>query len=154
IGPRTYIETVLQGTKIQLEELRVTLQHTFASSHHAKERYIWKDGQITVFSGTDLNLRHRVSLESILGSEEKGLTFATIVSTDFASGISWGFANSYRPCNKLSLFTRFTRDENSVKRIILQAVQQINEKDMLSPICAATLGNQLQAGISWTRRFN
>ncbi|GLJ49385.1 hypothetical protein SUGI_1044950 [Cryptomeria japonica] len=154
IGPRTCIETLLQGTKIQLEELRLTLLHTFAASQHAKESKFWKHGQITIFAGTDLNLQHRVSMESILGSEEKGLTFTSIVSSDFGSGVSWGFANSYRPFKKSTFFTRFTCDETSGKRIILQAVQKINDKNMLSPICAVTLGNQLQAGISWTRQFN
>lgn len=154
IGPNTCVETALQGTKVQLQEFRSMLLYRFGNLHQDKERKIWNDGQITLCALTDFHLQHRLTLESILGSEGKGRTFAAVVSTDFESGISWGLANSYRPYNKLTLFSRFNSDDYSGKRLILQAVQILNDRNTLSPLCAVAFGRQPQAGISWTYQFN
>lgn len=149
IGPNTSVDTVLEGTRIKLQEFRSSLLHKFGNLHQDRERKIWNDGQITLCALTDFHLQHRLTLESILGSEEKGKTFAAFVSTEFESGISWGLANTHRPYNKLTLLSRFTSDDYAGKRLILQAVQILNDRNTLSPVCALTLGSQPQAGISW-----
>lgn len=154
IGPNTSVETVLHGTRVQLQEFHSTLLHKFGNLHQDKKRRIWNDGQITLCAITDFHLQNRLTLESVLGSEEKGQTFAAVASTDFESGISWGLANSFRPYNKLTLFSRFTSDDYSGKRLILQAVQILNDRNALSPLCAVAFGSQPQAGICWTHQFN
>lgn len=154
IGRNTSVDSVLEGTRVKLEGFRSTLLHKFGNLHQDRERKIWNDGQITLCALTDFHLQHRLTLESILGSEEKGKTFTAVVSTDFESGMSWGLANTYRPYNKLTLLSRFSSDDYAGKQLILQAVQILNDRNTLSPVCSLTLGSQPKAGISWRHQFN
>jgi hypothetical protein len=62
--------------------------------------------------------------------------------------LMWG-----RVDQKSTLFSRFTSDANTGRRVIVQAVHKLDERNIVSPIFAATMGSPSQLGMSWTHVF-
>eukprot|EP00252_Welwitschia_mirabilis_P013327 TRINITY_DN29364_c0_g1_i1.p1 TRINITY_DN29364_c0_g1~~TRINITY_DN29364_c0_g1_i1.p1 ORF type:complete len:270 (-),score=35.46 TRINITY_DN29364_c0_g1_i1:130-939(-) len=150
IGPNTLLETAVQGTKVQLEEFRLSILQKFTNADQSEKRMIPCEGQILVSALTDFHLRSRLTMESMLGSEGSNLMFAAVASTDFQSGTSWGLAGHCKPDEKLSLSTKFVNDVYGGMRLALQAIQKLNAKDTSSLLYAITLGRQSQFTFGWT----
>ncbi|KAL3696344.1 hypothetical protein R1sor_010420 [Riccia sorocarpa] len=147
INSRTSVETMVHGTKIYLNEMRLKVFHRFPKKCGNDGG---QDGFIGLTGATDLHRRHRVTLESSLGSNEGKRSASAFVSSKFEPRISWGIALSRRLQHAVTFFGRFNCDESGRHRFILQVVQKVDERNTVSPIFSKLLGDKPQAGLSWT----
>ncbi|KAG0583104.1 hypothetical protein KC19_3G109700 [Ceratodon purpureus] len=154
LGPTTVCETTIHGTKVSLLELQLRMVHTLINPQHSDQAHPKPAGRIALVTGTDLQSRHRLTMESTLGSEEDKHSLSTVVSSDLHSRLSWGVSSSLNVNEKLVIFSRYNNDAHAGQRIIFQAVNKVDKRNTISPICATTLGSVTQGGVSWTRSFS
>lgn len=93
-------------------------------------------------------------MESTFGSEKDKHSLSTVISSDLHSRLSWGLSSSLNVNEKLVIFSRYNNDAHAGQRVIFQAVSKVDERNVVSPICATTLGSVTQGGLSWTRSFS
>ncbi|KAH8951368.1 hypothetical protein BDL97_09G024200 [Sphagnum fallax] len=153
VGARTMVEAMLQGTKVSLLEIQLRLLHSLMQSQHANPSVSKQAGHISFTAATDFQSRQRMTLESTMGCDDTKHSFSTVLSSDFKSRFSWGLASSHKVDQKSTLFSRFTSDANTGQRVIVQAVHKLDERNIVSPIFAATMGSPSQLGMSWTHVF-
>ncbi|KAL2643009.1 hypothetical protein R1flu_010596 [Riccia fluitans] len=148
INSRTSLETMIHGTKIRLNEMRMKVIHRFPKNYDSDGG---EKGFVGLTVATDLDRRHRVTLESSLGSDEDRQSASAFISSKFEPRISWGIALSRKLQQAVTFFARFNSDESARHRFIFQVVQKFDERNTFSPILSTLLGDQPQAGFSWTR---
>ncbi|XP_024389629.1 uncharacterized protein [Physcomitrium patens] len=154
LGPTTVCETIVQGTKVSLLELQLRINHTLTSPLQSDPVLSEAPGRIALITATDFQSRHRVTMESTLGSEKHKHSLSTVVSSDLRAKLSWGLSTCHNVNEKVVLFSRYNNDAYAGQRIILQAVNKVDKRNTISPICAITLGSITQGGLSWTRSFS
>ncbi|BBN01412.1 hypothetical protein MPTK1_2g07190 [Marchantia polymorpha subsp. ruderalis] len=150
LNSRTSVEGMVRGTKIRMSEMRVKLTHKFLNSFQSDGRQAGILGLTVV---TDLDRRHRMTLESTLGCDEDKQSMSAFISSKFEPRMSWGIALSHRLHQAVTLFSRFNSDESSRHRYILQVVHKMGERTTCSPILSKVSGDQPQAGLSWTHQL-
>ena len=67
LGPTTMCETMIQGTKVSLLELQLRMVHTLTSLQQSDQSHLKPAGRIALVTGTDLQSRHRLTMESTFG---------------------------------------------------------------------------------------
>ncbi|KAJ7552169.1 hypothetical protein O6H91_06G045100 [Diphasiastrum complanatum] len=154
VAPKTTVEATVQGSQVQLSEFRLRVVQSLGRLQDSESRYSRHTGKLALTLGTNLLQRHRFTLESMMGSEGDKHTLSTIISSSFFSKVSWGLASSHKLGKHLTLFSRYSSDECAGQRLILQAVQRLDGRNTISPICSATIGGRMQTGISWTHLFS
>ncbi|CAM6098290.1 unnamed protein product [Calypogeia fissa] len=152
IDSRTSVEAMLQGTRIRMLEMRLKMQHKFPRLK-SQGNNLDHGGLIGLTAATDLNRRHRVTLESTLGSDEDRQSMSTFVSSKFESRISWGLAISHKVHRTITFFSRYNSDNFARNQFIVQVVHKMNRKTTLSPIFSVSTGSHPQAGFSLTRQL-
>lgn len=154
LGPTTVCETTIQGTKVSLLELQLRMVHTLINPQQSDVAHPKPVGRIALVTATDLQSRHRMTVESTFGSEDGKHSLSTVISSDLHSRLSWGLSSSLNVNKKLVIFSRYNNDAHAGQRVIFQAVGKVDARNTLSPICAITLGSGIQSGFGWTRSFS
>ncbi|KAJ7552170.1 hypothetical protein O6H91_06G045100 [Diphasiastrum complanatum] len=165
VAPKTTVEATVQGSQVQLSEFRLRVVQSLGRLQDSESRYSRHTGKLALTLGTNLLQRHRFTLESMMGCRNFVFwesvnqlwdkhTLSTIISSSFFSKVSWGLASSHKLGKHLTLFSRYSSDECAGQRLILQAVQRLDGRNTISPICSATIGGRMQTGISWTHLFS
>lgn len=67
MGARTVIETMIQGTKVSLLEMQLRIVHNLNIFHHSDQAQAKSAGRIAFTTRTDLQSRHRLTMESTIG---------------------------------------------------------------------------------------
>lgn len=151
IGVGTVLETLVQGSKVHLDELRLRISKTLLLSPSSLERSrLCDSAKLALCFASDLQQRKRATLESTIGTKEDGHTASCVLSSDFQSRLAWGLASSHRVGKTWTVFTRYSKDDYAGERLIFQVVHELDAVNKLSSIFAANIGHHPQAGISWT----
>lgn len=149
IGLGTVFEALIQGSKVQLAELRLRMSKTLLSSSKSEKRRPCETATLALCLASDLQHRSRVTVESMIGTKEDGHTVSCALTSDFQSQLALGVASSHRLGKTWTFFTRYSKDDYAGERFILQAVHELNAWNRLSAVYAATVGHNPQAGFSW-----
>lgn len=149
IGRSTFLETLLQGSSVHLAELRLRIVRKLLPLSERANRRLCQTANVAFSLATDFQYSSRVTLESTMGTKEDGHTVSGAVSSDFMSQLALGLATSHRLSKSFTFFSRYSRDDYAGERLIIQAVHELNAKNRLSMLYAATMGQHPQAGFSW-----
>lgn len=154
LGPSTVCETIIQGTKVSLLQLQLKMVHTLISPLQNDQGRSKPAGRIAFITASDLQSRHRLTMESTFGNENGKHSLSAVVSSDLRSRLSWGLASSLNVNEKLIIFSRYNNDAHAGQRVVFQAVSKVDERNTVSPILSTTLGSFTQGGLTWTHSFS
>jgi len=74
LGPSTVCETMIQGTKVSLLELQLKILHTLISPLQSGQARPKPAGRIALIIGSNLQSRHRLTMESTFGYTTKTMS--------------------------------------------------------------------------------